>query len=84
MIEGETDGFWMILSDSETAKILGALIVGTHATELIHLIALSLKGGMTTKDIADTVFAHPSLSEGFQEAMKRAVQSKVHNRKSPS
>jgi len=73
MIEGETDGFWMIVSDAGSRKILGALIVGPHATELIHLIALSLRAGFTTADIADTVFAHPTLSEGFQEAMRRSV-----------
>src|SRR5256885_5763818 len=67
IIEGETDGFWMILSDSETRKILGALIVGPQATELIHLVALSLRAGLATTDIAETVFAHPTLSEGFQE-----------------
>ncbi len=65
----------MILSDSETLKILGALIVGPQATELIHLLAISLRAGLTTKDIADTVFAHPTLSEGFQEAMKRSHAS---------
>src|SRR5262249_3776634 len=52
MIDGETDGFWMVLSDSETKKVLGALIVGPHATELIHLIALALRAGLTTTDIA--------------------------------
>jgi dihydrolipoamide dehydrogenase len=77
MIEGETDGFWMILSDTQTRKILGALVVGPHATELIHLVALSLKAGLTTSDIAETVFAHPTLSEGFQEAMKRATQKSL-------
>jgi len=82
MIEGETDGFWMILSDTDTQKILGALIVGPHATELIHLITLSLRAGLTTRDIADTVFAHPSLSEGFQEAMRRAKASEVRSPKS--
>ncbi len=75
IIEGETDGFWMILSNSDTRKILGALIVGPQATELIHLVAISLRAGLTTADIADTVFAHPTLSEGFQEAMKRANAS---------
>jgi len=73
MIEGETEGFWMILSDTDTRKLLGALIVGPHATELIHLVSLSLRAGLTTADIADTVFAHPSLAEGFQEAMRRSL-----------
>ncbi len=84
MIDGETDGFWMVLSDADTNKILGALIVGPQATELIHLVALSLRAGLTTLDIADTVFAHPTLSEGFQEAMKRSTQNVQRGAKKPS
>jgi len=72
MVEGDTEGFWAITSDAGTGKILGAVIIGAHATELIHLVALSLKAGFATTDIADIVFAHPSLAEGFHEAMKRA------------
>jgi dihydrolipoamide dehydrogenase len=84
MIEGATEGFWWILSDAQTKKILGALIVGPHATELIHLVALSLRAGLTTSDIADTVFAHPTLSEGFQEAMKRSTLNVQRESKKPS
>jgi dihydrolipoamide dehydrogenase len=84
MIDGETDGFWMILSDAYTNKILGALIVGPQATELIHLVALALRAGLTTTDIADTVFAHPTLSEGFMEAMKRSAQNVPRSAKKPS
>lgn len=76
MTENQTEGFWTILSDAETRKILGALIVGPQATELIHLVAVALKGELTTADIADTVFAHPTLAEGFVEAMKRSLASK--------
>jgi dihydrolipoamide dehydrogenase len=83
MIDGETDGFWMILSDAESKKILGALIVGPQATELIHLVALSLRAGLTTSEVADTVFAHPTLSEGFQEAMKRSLQNVPRETKKP-
>jgi len=82
MVENETEGFWMILSDADTRKILGALIVGPQATELIHLVAIALKAGLTTADIADTVFAHPTLSEGFAEAMKRSVASTKSSPKS--
>jgi dihydrolipoamide dehydrogenase len=77
MVEGDTEGFWAITSDTKTGKILGALIVGAHATELIHLVALSLRAGFTTADIADTVFAHPSLAEGFHDIMKRVTLTPV-------
>ena len=72
MVENDTEGFWAITSDVATKKILGGLIVGLHATELIHLIALSLKAGFKTQDVVESVFAHPSLAEGFHEAMQRA------------
>jgi dihydrolipoamide dehydrogenase len=84
MIDGETDGFWMILSEVDTNKILGALIVGPQATELIHLVALALRANLATSDIADTVFAHPTLSEGFMEAMKRSTQNIQRGAKKPS
>ncbi|OGR90005.1 MAG: dihydrolipoyl dehydrogenase [Elusimicrobia bacterium RIFCSPLOWO2_01_FULL_59_12] len=76
MLEQETEGFWMILSDAATHKILGGLIVGPHATELIHLLALSLRAGLTARAVVDTVFAHPTLAEGFQEAMARSLTTR--------
>lgn len=75
LVEEDAEGFWLIVTDSSSHKILGGQIIGPHATELIHLIALSIKAGLRTDDVADTVFAHPSLSESFQEAMSRAVKS---------
>lgn len=80
MIEAETDGFWLICSDAESRKILGAMIVGSQATELIHLVALAIRGSLTTADVADTVFAHPTLSEGFMESMKRSIAAKPANK----
>ena len=77
LIEEESEGMWVLVSDSATRKILGAQIVGPHATELIHLISLSLRAGLRVDDVAETVFAHPSLSEGFGEAMSRTVKSQT-------
>jgi dihydrolipoamide dehydrogenase len=73
MAEQEMDGLWITVSDVPTHKILGGQIVGPHATELIHLLALCLRAGLTSDDIADMVFAHPTLSEGLQEAMLRGL-----------
>lgn len=75
MVEQETEGLWMIISDAQTHKILGGQIVGKNATELIHLIALSIHSGLTAQDILDTVFGHPTLAEGYQEAVYRSLQS---------
>ena len=56
------DGLVKILTDKD-GKILGCHILGAHASDLIHEVTLAMRLGATIHDIADTVHAHPSLSE---------------------
>ena len=56
------DGLVKILTDKD-GKILGCHILGAHASDLIHEVTLAMRLGATLHDIADTVHAHPSLSE---------------------
>lgn len=56
------DGLVKILTDKD-GKILGCHILGAHASDLIHEVTLAMQLGATIHDIADTVHAHPSLSE---------------------
>ena len=44
-------------------RLLGAHILGAHASDLIHEVAVVMRWGGTVSDIALTVHAHPSLSE---------------------
>lgn len=44
-------------------SILGAHILGAHASDLIHEVAVVMNSGGSIADIAHTVHAHPSLSE---------------------
>jgi dihydrolipoamide dehydrogenase len=76
MIEGEPEGVWVSLSDASTHKLLGGLIVGSHATEMIHLVALGLKAKLSAEEISDTIFAHPSLAESFREVVNRSLIAK--------
>lgn len=56
------DGLVKILA-SEDGTILGAHILGAHASDMIHEIAVLMNKGGRLQDIAATVHAHPSLSE---------------------
>lgn len=56
------DGLVKILVAPD-GKILGAHILGAHASDLIHEVAVLMRQGGTIHDIAHTVHAHPSLSE---------------------
>ncbi len=75
---GEIAGLFKIIADKETDKILGAHIIGPHASDLIHEVALAMEKGLTVKDIAHTIHAHPTLSEGIMEAAEDVHDSAIH------
>jgi len=67
---GATEGMFKVLYDPETHEILGAHIVGHNATELIHEVLLARTAGLSPRDIARMIHAHPTLSEGVMELMR--------------
>ncbi len=75
---GETEGFVQILADKGTDVVLGASIVGGHATDIIGEVALAVKAGLKAADIIDTVHAHPTLPELVLEAAEDAHGVAVH------
>lgn len=75
---GEISGMFKIIADGDTDRILGAHIIGPHASDLIHEIALAMEKGLTVKDIAHTIHAHPTLSEGIMEAAEDVHGSAIH------
>lgn len=75
---GEISGFLKIISDYNTDRVLGTHIIGPHASDIIHEAALAVRAGLTVKDIADTIHAHPTLSEGLMEAAEDIHGEAVH------
>jgi dihydrolipoyl dehydrogenase len=65
---GETDGFVKIIRDTKYGEILGAHIVGAHATELIHEIVVARENEFTVEEIDLAIHAHPTLAEAVAEA----------------
>lgn len=78
---GEISGLFKIIADEETDKILGAHIIGPHASDLIHEAALAMEKGLTAGDIASTIHAHPTLAEGLMEAAEDVHDSAIHSPK---
>ncbi len=74
---GEGEGFIKVLSD-EQDKIIGVHILGPHASDLIHEGTLAINHHMSVKDIADTIHAHPTLSEAFAEASMGILGEAIH------
>lgn len=69
--QAETEGYFEILSERATGKILGANLCGAGATEIIHIISVALAAEMTTDQLKEVVFAHPTLSEALGDALSK-------------
>jgi dihydrolipoamide dehydrogenase len=80
--DGEIVGMVKIVADSETGRILGGHIVGHEASTLIHEIAAAMSAGMTAGQLAETVHAHPTLSEAVMEAAADVTGSSIHKPRS--
>ena len=70
---GENEGGVLMVRDGLTDELLGATIVGPHATELIGEGALAMETEATVEDLARAVRLHPSLSETQVDAAREAL-----------
>ena len=75
---GETEGFVKIIRDARYGEILGAHIVGAHATELIHELAIARENEYTVEEIELAIHAHPTLSESIAEAALDSMGRMIH------
>ncbi len=78
MAVAETEGFVKVIANKTTHEILGFVIVGPSATDLISEGALALEMHAFLEDVALTVHPHPTLGEGTMEAALHALGQTVH------
>jgi dihydrolipoamide dehydrogenase len=65
---GEIEGFVKIIRDKKYGEILGAHIVGSHASEMIHELTVARENEYTVEEVDLAIHAHPTLSEAVAEA----------------
>jgi dihydrolipoamide dehydrogenase len=75
---GETEGFVKIIRDKKYGEILGAHIVGGHASEIIHELAVARQNEYTVEEVDLAIHAHPTLSEAIAEAALDSMGRVVH------
>ena len=74
----ETDGFVKIIRGAKYGEILGAHIVGAHATEMIHELAIARVNEYTVEEVELAIHAHPTLSEAVAEAAMDSLGRMIH------
>ena len=75
---GHTDGFIKIIRDKKYSEILGAHIVGPHATELIAEFVVGRHLESTVEELEKAMHPHPTLSEGVAEGALAALGRAIH------
>ncbi len=73
-----TDGLVRIVASEATDQVLGVHIIGPQASELIAQAVVALEFSASAEDLAMTVCAHPTLSEGMHEAALAVNGQAIH------
>jgi len=78
LILGDSDGLIKTIFDAKTGELLGAHMIGSDVTELIHsyVVAKSMEG--TELDLMEAILAHPTLSEMLHESVLQAYGKAIH------
>lgn len=75
---GRAEGFVKVIFDQKTDRLLGAHIIGENATEMIAEAVVARKGGLTAMQFLRAVHPHPTMSEGFYEAVAAAYGEAIN------
>jgi dihydrolipoamide dehydrogenase len=75
---GETEGFVKIIRDKKYGEILGAHIVASHASEMIHELGVARENEYTVEEVDLAIHAHPTLSESIAEAALDSMGRVMH------
>jgi len=75
---GARDGFVKLVVDVPTDKVLGAHLVGDNVSEMIGGIVAARNLGVTAKQLAGSMFPHPTMSEALMEAAAAVHSEAIH------
>ncbi len=78
VMSGQTTGWVKTIHEQRYGELLGVVIVGPHATDLIGEAVVALDAESTIETVADGVAPHPTLAEGMKEAGLAALNRAIH------
>ena len=62
-------GIMKFVIDAQTDQILGAQLLVIESMEVINLVALAMRHGITASQLRDEIYTHPSITEGLNEVL---------------
>lgn len=68
-IVGDPRGIIKFVVDADSDRILGAALMHVDSQEVINLVALAMRQGVTSAMLRDSIFTHPSSTEALNEVL---------------
>ena len=78
VMSGDTTGWVKTIHETTYGELLGVVIVGPHATDLIATGVVALDAESTIETVADGIAPHPTFSEAIKEAGLVALGRAIH------
>lgn len=75
-ILGDVDGVLKLVFETESLRLLGVNMIGTNASELVHIGQAFLQNQATALQIAETLYNYPTLSDLYRHAALDALAAK--------
>jgi len=75
---GESRGLIKIIEDAGAGRLVGAHLFGPNVSELIGEATLVVRKGLLASDLAETIHAHPTISEALREAALGLLGGPIH------
>lgn len=70
-MQGVRDGFVKLFCRPGTGIVVGGVVVGPRASELIHPVSVAVEGRLTVDQLAHAFSVYPSISGSIAEAARR-------------
>lgn len=66
-ILGSAEGVLKAVVETGTDRILGCTLFGAESTEMINAVTLAIKYGIPARELAGSIYTHPSMSESLND-----------------
>jgi pyruvate/2-oxoglutarate dehydrogenase complex dihydrolipoamide dehydrogenase (E3) component len=66
---GDPRGVIKVVVDAESDQVLGARLFHGDSQEVINLLALAMRAGVTATGLRDGIWTHPSSTEALNEVL---------------
>jgi NAD(P) transhydrogenase len=73
LMTGDEDGMLKLLVSTEDRSLLGVHVIGTGATDLVHIGQALMGGGLSVDFLVQAVFNYPTFAESYKVAALDAI-----------